>query len=354
MIATIRHRLRLIYNAYFRERLIRIGASRPLFASLYYTVNPSFRREQRAVLVGKRNHMRGIRDKSGPGARFKLRRNIHRLEKGLIMRPRRDVFAKAYLPVTVQLYCESLQAQTDNPADRAVNTWAADVLHQYFEAVAPGLCEEIDAARAQFDQATATKSVCFTDVAPFLRDTEPLKTTIDDMLAMAIRRRSVRWYLDKPVEREKLDRAFEVAGYSPSACNRQPFRFHVIDDPETAQRVGSIPMGTTGFAQNFPCLIVVVGNFEAFEHERDRHVPYIDSSLASMALLFALESQGIGSCCINWPDVEALEQKMDKAINLRPHERPVMCISVGYPDPEGLVPRSQKVTLDEMRRYHTP
>ena len=35
----------------------------------------------------------------------------------------------------------------------------------------------------------------------------------------------------KPVSRELLTHLVEVAGLSPSACNSQPWRFIVVDDP---------------------------------------------------------------------------------------------------------------------------
>jgi nitroreductase len=85
---------------------------------------------------------------------------------------------------------------------------------------------------------------------------------------------------------------------------------------------------------------------------RDRHVIYIDTALAAMAFQFALETLGLASCCINWPDIERLEIAMGKLLNLRPDERVTMCMSIGYPDPEGKVPFSQKKSLDQLRSYN--
>jgi nitroreductase len=98
---------------------------------------------------------------------------------------------------------------------------------------------------------------------------------------------------------------------------------------------------------------VLVGRLRAYFDPRDRHVIYIDASLAAMAFQFALEVQGVGSCCINWPDVRDREQKIGQLLGLAPDERVIMLISFGYPDPTGLVPYSQKKSLDELRRYNT-
>jgi nitroreductase len=101
-------------------------------------------------------------------------------------------------------------------------------------------------------------------------------------------------------------------------------------------------MGTTGYAGNIPALVVLVGDWSCYPEERDRHVPYIDASLAAMQFMLALETLGLASCPINWPDIEPLERRMDRELGLPPHLRPVMLIALGYPDPTGGVPYSAK------------
>lgn len=150
--------------------------------------------------------------------------------------------------------------------------------------------------------------------------------------------------------RELLEKAVLAAAEAPSACNRQPFVFRLFDVPEDAARIASIAMGTGGYAHQIPALIVVVGDFSSFAHERDRHLPYIDGALASMQLMLALETLGLASCPINWPDVEALERRMDRALELPVHMRPIMLMAVGYPDPEGGVAHSEKKPVSLLLR----
>jgi len=139
---------------------------------------------------------------------------------------------------------------------------------------------------------------------------------------------------------------------SPSACNRQPFEFRVFDDPGWVRKVANSPYGTSGYADNIPVMIVVVGQLRCYSEERDRHLIYIDGALASMSLLYALEVQGLSSCCINWPDVEERERELAGLMNLDPDERGIMLIAAGYPDPEGMVASSRKKPLDAIRRYN--
>ena len=148
-----------------------------------------------------------------------------------------------------------------------------------------------------------------------------------------------------------IDKAVEVAVQSPSACNRQPYRFVVFDDPASVAQASRLPMGVAGFDHNFPAIVAVVGRLRAYPHVRDRHVIYIDGALAAMSFMFALETQGVSSCSINWPDIPEREEAAAKLLKLDPDERIVMFISLGYAADTGLVPYSQKLSLEEARSY---
>jgi len=50
-------------------------------------------------------------------------------------------------------------------------------------------------------------------------------------------RRSVRSFLDKPVEREKIIKCLEAARLAPSACNSQPWKFVVVDDKKLLEKL---------------------------------------------------------------------------------------------------------------------
>jgi len=50
-------------------------------------------------------------------------------------------------------------------------------------------------------------------------------------------RQSVRGYKPDAVEKEKIDRILEAGRISPSACNAQPWKFIVVDDPELKNKI---------------------------------------------------------------------------------------------------------------------
>lgn len=324
-------------------------ASRSAWAStLYYTfASSAFRREHQAVLAGRiRYHEQEM---AGESTRYLLRRNVHRIEKGLIMRPRRAVFAADYVGETAVAFCQQVAGNNGDAATSEEMEWAGDVLRTYFDVAGPH--PSIDQARLRFR--AAGSGAGNSERTPYLRDiADAPSVRYDDLRALARRRRSVRWFEQKPVPRGLIDQALHVAAQAPSACNRQPYTFRIFDDSERVRRVAEIPMGTTGFSHNIPTIAVLVGEQSAYFSERDRHVIYIDASLAAMSFLLALESLGLSSCCLNWPDIEIRERAMAAELGLRPHERVIMLIAIGYPDPEGMVPYSQKRAIEEIRTYN--
>ena len=276
--------------------LLRVCVKSPKLSSLYYVLSSSaMEREHQGVIYGRLQYQQSLTVSLQP--QYLLRRNTHRLEKGLIMRPRRDIFALDYIEETVAAYQDLLDREADSDCHSEIK-WAHDVLQEYFSVVASH--PVIDRAKAVFTKLREIEGK--EKYIPYHRDLESAPTVdYEQFLALSQRRRSVRWYLPQPVPRESIDKAITAATLAPSACNRQPFEFRVFDDPELIQKVGSIPMGTIGFSQNFPALIAVVGKLRAYYSERDRHVIYIDASLASMALMYAFETLGLSSCPINWP-----------------------------------------------------
>jgi len=322
----------------FDRWLLPLTSSRGLIASIHYLLlSRRFDREHRAVLAGRLAYERGRQAslRSSP----LLRRNVHRLEKGLVMQPRQAVFAEDYIEETV---AELGRLASAGGLDAVEEKWARDVLAEYFRAV--GDTAVVARARETF-AGIGQQGMDGGGPASAPRPREAGAVSgvgYDEFLALCRQRRSVRWFEQRPVPRELVLRALEAAAQAPSACNRQPFLFRYFDAPADAQRIAAIAMGTAGYAGNVPALVVLLGDLGCYPEERDRHVPYIDASLAAMQFMLALETLGLASCPINWPDIEYREREMDAALALPPQLRPVMLIALGYPDPQGGVPHSAK------------
>ena len=263
------------------------------------------------------------------------------------MQPRQCIFAEDYIEETVEEFAR-LSATGGLDVDEA--RWARDVLAHYFRVV--GDTPRIAAADKCFHAVRgALPAAELSPFVPFLRS-EGVQSGVgfDDFMQLCRQRRSVRWFEQRPVPREPVEMALAAAAQAPSACNRQPFLFRYFDRPDDAQRIAGIAMGTTGYAHNIPALVVLLGDLSCYPEERDRHVPYIDASLAAMQFMLALETLGLASCPINWPDIEYRERLMERELALPRHLRPVMLIALGYPDPQGGVPFSAKKPVEALLR----
>lgn len=340
--------IRRVYEAVNRLFLEIFGSVRVLTHVFYFFSFITFNREQSAVLRGRRDYYRNKhRDRI---THVELRRNVHRLEKGLIMRPRRDVFARDYITETIEFYEEATRQCATAPGtmEQSEMEWAHDVLSEYFRVSAEG-DPAVDAARARF--AAAAHDGDETGKIPYVKK-QLSDIEYDDLEKLVMQRRSVRWFEDREIPRELIDKALLLGRQAPTACNRLPYEFRVFDDPDMVRTVSGIPFGTAGYAENIPAIAVVVGKMESYFSPRDRHAIYVDGSLAAMQFMLGLETLGLSSSVINWPDFEPLERKMQKTLGLAMTDRVVMLIAFGYAHPEGMVPYSQKKELDTFRRYN--
>lgn len=322
---------------------LQVFSVHPFLANVYYLFSTKFGREHQAVLKGRL----AFKQKQGlQGASHTLlRRNIHRIEKGLIMRPRKAVFALDYIQDTL----EAFAAAVDNPSHCVDELrWACDVLSAYFQVCECNQSNWLAGKQRFLVLSTQVGEAKGEDVPYEFTSKIDAKLTIEQFEALCVQRRSVRWFKDKKVDMSLIEQAVRCASLAPSACNRQPFNFYVANEPDLAAQLVAIPMGTKGFAQNVPCTIVVSADLACYPTERDRHLIYIDSALASMQLMLALETLGLSSCPINWPDIEPLEKKMANRLQLSNSVRPIMLIAVGFALPDGKIPFSQKKSVQQL------
>ena len=157
------------------------------------------------------------------------------------------------------------------------------------------------------------------------------------------RRRSIRKYDSKGVEKDKLLKVLEAARLSPSAMNRQPYVFVVTHEEETRERL-SAACNQEWIA---PILIVVC----AFPEEawvRDDGEEYwkADAAIAMNNMSLVACAEGLGSC---W--IAAFKEKIVKDIlGIDPDVRVVAMTPLGYPAEKKASVTNRK-TLDELVRY---
>ena len=88
------------------------------------------------------------------------------------------------------------------------------------------------------------------------------------LLDLLKHRKSVREFLDRPVERDKIITCLEAARLAPSECNSQPWRFIVVDDRQLKDRLCDAAFGgiysMNSFCKTAPVMVVVISEKSKF------------------------------------------------------------------------------------------
>lgn len=143
-------------------------------------------------------------------------------------------------------------------------------------------------------------------------------------------RTSVRAYEDKPVEEAKVEQMLRAAMAAPTAINKQPWDFVIVDDPVKLKELAdSLP--NARMVAKAPLAIVVCGNFRK-TIEGDGHDNWIaDASAATENLLLAAHSLGLGAV---WTGVYPSFHRVgiiQEVLNLPDHIVPLSLVPIGYP-----------------------
>lgn len=159
---------------------------------------------------------------------------------------------------------------------------------------------------------------------------------------LALARRSVRSFDPQQVPVDRIHTALELALLSPSACNRQPCKVYLVQDESKKKELLALQNGNRGFGHLIPTLAIIVADTGVFFDASERHEPYIDGGLFSMSFMYALASQGVATCCLNWCVAPENDKQLKRLLGIPANEVVVMLMAVGHPAEETYVPKSPR------------
>ena len=147
--------------------------------------------------------------------------------------------------------------------------------------------------------------------------------TAEDRIAFLRSLRAVRSFRPDPVPQEVVNDILEVARWSGSASNRQPWELVVIQDRETLEELANVK-GYASHLREAALGIVVVMAGERAEQET-----YDEGRLAERVMLAAL-AHGVGSS-IGWLVGDGRVAARD-VLGIPENRTVRTAISLGYPD----------------------
>ncbi len=171
-------------------------------------------------------------------------------------------------------------------------------------------------------------------------------------------RQSVRKYVDKHVEPEKLHACLEAARLAPSASNSQPWTFIVVNDPELKHKVANETYGPfmtfNKFVPQAPVIVVLVLEKPKLITEvggrlKRKEYPLIDIGIAAEHFCLQAAELGLGTCMLGW-----FNEKTIKQILHIPSTKTIgLLITLGYPPDDYRIRQKVRKSLAELVRYNS-
>jgi nitroreductase len=168
-----------------------------------------------------------------------------------------------------------------------------------------------------------------------------------DFLEMVAHRQSVRAYSSKPVDREIINRCLEASRLAPSACNAQPWKFVVVDDPDLKNALADATqdrlLSLNHFTKQAPVHVVVVREKANLTSKfgqvvKDKNFPLIDIGIAVEHFCLKAVEEGLGTCILGWFN----EKNVKKLLGIPLSKRAELIITVGYPANEVIREKRRK------------
>lgn len=194
-------------------------------------------------------------------------------------------------------------------------------------------------------------------------------------LADARRRRTVRHFSDRVVDREVIEDCVRAAGSAPSGANMQPWHFVVVSDPAVKHRIrvdaeeekrefyehrapqewldALAPLGTDAakpFLERAPYLIAVFAQAYGVlpDGRRVKHYYAQESvGIATGVLITALHHAGLATLTHTPSPMGFLNEILGRPAN----ERPFLLLVAGYPDADAQVPVIERQPLDRIATF---
>jgi nitroreductase len=171
-------------------------------------------------------------------------------------------------------------------------------------------------------------------------------------------RQSVRRYQNIPVERDKIEKLIEAVHLAPSACNSQPWKLIIVDDPELKNEVAQATISKTisfnRFALEAPVIAVLVIEKAKLIARiggsiKNQEYPQYDIGIAAAHFCLQAEELGLGTCMIGWFD----EKKIQQLLHIPKKRKIGLLITLGYPPEDYKLRKKIRKPTDEICGFNS-
>jgi len=139
-------------------------------------------------------------------------------------------------------------------------------------------------------------------------------------------RRSIRRYTGEKIPEDLITKLLKTGMAAPSAHNKQPWHFIVVDDSEILKKIPAYHPYSK-MLENASHAIVVLGDTDI----QSTGFWVQDCSAATENILLAAHALGLGAVWLGVYPNESLVENTRKLFNIPSHVTPLCIISLGYP-----------------------
>ena len=167
-------------------------------------------------------------------------------------------------------------------------------------------------------------------------------------------RKTMRLY-DLTSEKIKVDEIREIikiAINSPSACNRQAVRVHIVTDQNKIKKICNIQKGANGFGEHAGALLIITSDLR-FYTIAERRLPMYDCGLFAMSLVYAAYQKKLGCCILNGSFGKVQETKCSEIVDIKSYEMISSIILLNKIDDNDsfLIAKSERRKIEDIIRY---
>jgi nitroreductase len=277
----------------------------------------------------------------------------HVIEKGFSLRDTRMLFGQGNVKALVSYIRKSEALEHPNPCIQQIGVQALAGYLQAYRGKARDKAEEEFLVQLEKDVA-GFKHLGESEAEVTLEFTpaEVAKLMAGGAGSVVSNRHSLRQYKDEMPDMDLVREAIREAQRSPSACNLQPYRIHLLTDRKLIDQALGFQEGAKGFSEQVPMLFVLSYDVGRQLGPRSRRQGACDTGLFAMALMLALLGKGIGSCPLNWAKDIKPDKGLRKLVSIPPHEEIVLCMSAGYLPDRFEVALSRRLPVDSILTIH--
>ena len=160
------------------------------------------------------------------------------------------------------------------------------------------------------------------------------------------KRKSVRSYLDKPVEKEKIDKILEAAQIAPSARNSQEWRIIVVTDKDVRKRLAIEAARNQMFVAEAPVVFVCCAETDKADMICGHSRYAVDCAIAVDHMTLAAVEEDLGTCWIG----AFTQEPVRKILNIPKDIEVFALLPTGYPTDPAAVEKRRK-PMDEIVCY---